>query len=447
MSGAILYMENDLNLSNMEKETIIASLNLFSAFGGLLSGQIAGTFGRRFTIASAAVIFFIGALLMAATKIFYVIVFSRILLGIGVGAGLMVAPLYIAELSPPNIRGKLLTFDEISINVGILLGYIVGWLFYYTSYSDSIKWRIMVGLGVIPATALFIAMLFMPESPRWLIKNNKNQQAKNILNKIHGYNEKAVNAQINEIEQTLILEKAAKQIGWKVILCSCVYSNEKYIQWALFIGVGLCFFQQASGNEAAVYYTPHIFEEFGMDQQTVLLMTTFVGLSKVIFIFVSTFLLDKVGRKKLLLVSAVLMTICLFGLAISFLPNIWSDNNRPVGVAVFLQCFFMASFSMGWGPIPWICAAEILPLKIRARGMALAVFMNRLASATIAFSFLSTQEAITSYGTFFLYGCVSLIAVVFIILFMPETKGKTLELITKELISSKNKLIPMEMNE
>eukprot|EP01084_Bolivina_argentea_P172330 298523_1 len=437
MSAAILYMDNDLNLTTMQKETIIASLNFFSAFGGLIFGQIARVFGRRFTIACASIIFFIGALLMASTKIFYIIVFSRILLGIAVGAGLMVTPLYIAEISPAHIRGQLLTFDEIGIDLGILLGYIIGWLFFYTSYSDSNKWRIMVGLGTIPATMLFIAMLFMPESPRWLIQNNKNMKAKQILNKIYNYQKNIVNTKFKEIKETLELEQQLdKNISWKVILCSCIYSKEKYISWSLFIGVTLCFFQQASGNEAAVYYTPTIFQQIGLNEQNVLLMTTLVGLSKLLFLLVPMLLLDKVGRKKLLLVSSVLMTVCLLGLGISFVPNIWSDNNRPIGLAIFLQCFFMASFSMAWGAVCWIVAAEIFPLKIRARGLALCVFVNRIVSATIAFTFLSTQEAITAYGTFFLYGSISLISIFFIMFFVPETKGKTLEEITKFLISS-----------
>ncbi len=271
MSGAIVYMEHDLGLSQFRKEIIISSLNLFSIVGAVFGGHMSHIIGRKKTIAISAVIFFIGAVLCVVTKLFGMIVFGRILLGIASGIGLLIAPLYTAELSPHNMRGKLVTIAEISINVGILFGYFIAWLFNGLS-NDDLAWRLMVAFGVMPAIVLFFGMLIMPESPRWLIENGFENKAYNVLSNVYGNDtapqSQAIIAEIEEIKRMIALENSVENLpsqsskGWAQVLCP----KSEYIKRALLIGIGISFFQQASGNEAAVYYTPHILAKQGSNR-------------------------------------------------------------------------------------------------------------------------------------------------------------------------------------
>eukprot|EP01083_Nonionella_stella_P142400 440515_1 len=430
MSGAIVYMEHDLGLSQWRKEIIISSLNLFSILGCLLGGHISQVIGRRKTIVISAIVFFIGALLIAATKIYGVIVFGRILLGIASGIGLVIAPLYTAELSPPDIRGKLVTFAEIAINGGILFGYFIAWMF-VGLHNDDAAWRIMISFGTVPAIILFVGVLIMPESPRWLIEQGMENKAYNVLRSVYGNDDNMIINEINDIKSTIQLEMdkarhddgSSKCGGWLDIL----WPHNAYVKRALLIGVGIAFFQQASGNEAAVYYTPHIFARAGVQDNLILLYTTFVGIAKVSFIFVAMFLLDRVGRRPLLFVSAGCMTFSIFGLAVAF------GVDSYVLIIIF-QCCFTGSFSIGWGPITWVIVSEIFPLHVRSKSMAVCSAVNRLISGLVALTFLSLQDALSPVGTWIMFGIISALSIVFIARFVPETKQKTLEQITKFLM-------------
>jgi len=416
MSGAILYMERDLNLSDFEMQSIIGALTLASVFGSIMGGQLGNRWGRKITVMVSAVTSFFGSVLLSVTSNIWLLILARIILGIGMGACLLIAPLYTAEISPPFIRGKLVTFAEIFINVGILLGYFVAFLFKDAS-NDNV-WRIMTFIGALPAIFVFIGMLFMPRSPRWLIEHNRVNDAMLVLNDICFNNAEAKDT-LNSMIDTVKLESQTIKSSWKEILC--IFNLNKGLQQSLIIGVGVAFFQQATGNEAAVYYTPKVFRQAGLSDNMVLLCTIFVGLSKVSFIFISTFSLDRVGRRPLLLTSAILVTLSIAGLAISF------EFPGLSVLTLIMQSCFMASFSMGWGPILWVITSEIFPLKIRDRAMGLCTCLNRLASGAVAFTFLSMQDALTPAGVWWFYTGVSVISVLFVYFKVPETKGETLE--------------------
>ena len=429
MSGAIVYMERDLALTAWGEEVIIASFSFFSVIGALIGGQLAASFGRKKTIAISALLFFIGSIIMVITRIFAIILFGRILLGIASGLGLLIAPLYTAELSPPSMRGKLVALSEISINTGILFGYFIAFLFYFM--HDDQAWRIMILFGCIPSILLFIGMLIMPESPRWLVEHGKLVKARQVLTRIHvdeDLKKSEIEEKIKDIQKTIALEQREGKATWGEVLLPCIYKPSLILRKALIIGCGIAFFQQATGIDAVVYYTPITFEDLGLDEQMVLLCTTFMGVSKLFFIFVAMALMDRVGRRKLLLISSVLLTISLFGLMISFLIG------RPAGFTVFLQCFYVSSFSIGWGPCCWVMISEIFPLQIRSRGMAVSTCMNRLTAGIVALFFLSLKQLITPIGIWILFGCISIFATIYVYKFVPETKNKTLEQITNSLV-------------
>eukprot|EP01084_Bolivina_argentea_P087486 158018_1 len=439
MSGAIVYMERDLALTKWDEEIIIASLSFFSIIGALIGGQLAASYGRKKTIGISALLFFIGSIIMVITKWFSFIVFGRILLGIATGIGLLIAPLYTAELSPAQMRGKLVTLAEISINSGILFGYFIAWIFYFK--HDDEAWRLMILFGCIPSILLFLALIIMPESPRWLIENNQINKAREILIKISdnlnsdslsnydsNINESTVELKIKNIQKTIKLEMQQGKSSWNEVLFPCIYKPPLVIQKSLLVGCGIAFFQQSTGIDAVVYYTPLTFRDLGLNDQKILLCTTFMGISKLFFIFIAMWLLDKIGRRTLLLTSSILMIIALIGLIISFLIG------RPPGFTIFLQCFYVSAFSIGWGPICWVMISEIFPLQIRSRGMAVSTCINRLTAGFVALFFLSIKDLLTPIGTWSMFLIVSIFALIFVYKKVPETKNKTLEEITNSLI-------------
>eukprot|EP00486_Rosalina_sp_Unknown_P007806 CAMPEP_0201588036 /NCGR_PEP_ID=MMETSP0190_2-20130828/150861_1 /ASSEMBLY_ACC=CAM_ASM_000263 /TAXON_ID=37353 /ORGANISM="Rosalina sp." /LENGTH=315 /DNA_ID=CAMNT_0048039433 /DNA_START=256 /DNA_END=1203 /DNA_ORIENTATION=- len=271
----------------------------------------------------------------------------------------------------------------------------------------------------------------MPESPRWLVEHGKLVKAREVLMRVHGdenIRESEIEGKIKEIQATIALEMREGTASWGEVLLPCVYKPSLILRKALIVGCGIAAFQQATGIDAVVYYTPLTFRDLGLDDQMILLCTTFMGMSKVFFIFVAMALLDRVGRRPLLLLSSVLMTIALFGLCISFLVG------RPAGFTIFLQCFYVSAFSLGWGPCCWVMISEIFPLQIRSRGMAVSTCMNRLTAGFVALFFLSIKELLTPIGTWILFGCISIVALLFVYKYVPETKNKTLEEITNSLL-------------
>ena len=274
MSGAIVYMERDLQLTKWDEEVIVASLSFFSIIGALMGGQLAASYGRKKTIAISAFLFFIGSIIMVMTKIFGIIVLGRILLGIATGLGLLIAPLYTAEISPPSMRGKLVALAEISINCGILFGYFIAWIFYFM--HDDEAWRIMILFGCIPSILLFIGMLIMPESPRWLVEHNKLVKAREVLMRVHSdenMRESEIEGKIKEIQNIITLEMREGKASWGEVILPCIYKPSPILQKALIVGCGIAAFQQATGIDAVVYYTPLTFRDLGLDDQMILLCT------------------------------------------------------------------------------------------------------------------------------------------------------------------------------
>eukprot|EP01083_Nonionella_stella_P299254 1015729_1 len=238
-------------------------------------------------------------------------------------------------------------------------------------------------------------MLFMPESPRWLIMNNQVPQARQVLLKTltnDDQNGLDVDREIEMVQESIAIEQKTMNNSWRNILLPCNASPE--LQNALLIGCGVAFFQQCTGIDAVVYYTPTTFTDLGLSSEQIFLCTLFVGITKLLFIFVAMATVDKYGRRKLLMLSSVLLTLSLFGITITFVVG-----REPV-VSVMLQCCYVGAFSLGWGPICWVIISEIYPLEVRSKGMALSVSINRATAGIVALFFVSIQEAITPIDGF-----------------------------------------------
>lgn len=447
MSGAIIFIQEDLNITEVEEEVLIGSLNIVSLVGAAIAGRTSDAIGRRWTMALAALIFLMGTATMGLAPSFLLLMGGRLLAGIGVGFALVIAPVYSAELAPASSRGALTSLPEIFINAGILLGYISN--YFLSGLPIHLSWRLMLGLGIVPSFLLGLGVLAMPESPRWLVMQNRIQEAMLVLLRTSDDQTEADArlAQIMDAAGVAGDADAHKSVGHERTSLDAPNSPNSpknhgegvwlellrptaSVRRMLIITFGIQFFQQASGIDATVYYSPVVFKEAGIHSQDGLLVATIaVGFAKTGFILVATFLIDRVGRRPLLLTSALGMTASLIALALgfSFIENSSETSKAAVILAILAVCCNVAFFSIGLGPICSILGSEIFPLRLRAQAVSLGVIVNRIISGTVAMTFLSVSRAITVAGTFSLFAGLSVLCVAFIYRYVPETKGKTLE--------------------
>ncbi|KAH7576905.1 hypothetical protein ACOSP7_002403 [Xanthoceras sorbifolium] len=421
MSGAIIFIQEDLKITELQEEVLIGILSIISLLGSLAGGKTSDVLGRKWTMALAALVFQIGAVVMTIAPSFQILMIGRILAGIGIGLGVMIAPVYIAEIAPTVTRGSLTSFPEIFINVGILLGYVSNYAF--SGLSAHISWRVMLAVGILPSVIVGFALFIIPESPRWLVMQNRVEEARLVLLKTNE-DEKEVEERLQEILLAAGItngEKYEEKAVWRELL-----SPSPSLRRMLITGFGIQCFQQITGIDATVYYSPEIFKEAGIENNSkVLAATVAVGISKTVFILVAILVIDKLGRKPLLYLSTIGMTICLFSLAL--VQTFLGKGELGIALAILSVCGNVAFFSVGLGPVCWVVTSEIFPLRLRAQAAALGAVGNRVCSGLVAMSFLSVSRKITMGGTFFIFSVISAFAVLFVYKLVPETKGKSLE--------------------
>lgn len=418
ISGAILFIKSEFQLSSLLEEIVVSAVLLGAIAGAAVSGAVSDRFGRRRTIIVTAMLFAAGALGSAFAQNVTWLIGCRIIIGVAIGVASFAAPLYISEVAPTDVRGGLVSLNQLMITCGIVLSYIVDYAF-----SGSRDWRWMFGLGAVPAITLLIGMFFLPESPRWLLSRSLVKRARSILERIR--NKENVNREMDTIEKTL----SRKTAGWREIL-------EPWIRPALIVGIGLAFIQQVTGINTVIYYSPTIFEFAGFESAKIsILATTGVGVVNVLMTIVAIWLLDRVGRRPLLFGGLIGMAVSLAILGFAFKnPNL-SGALKWITVAS-LACY-IASFAISLGPIFWLIIAEIYPLKIRGRAMSIATVANWTFNMVVALTFLTIAEKLGRASAFWLYGLVAVAGLIFCYLFVPETKGRSLEEIETALRSGK----------
>ncbi|XP_076929439.1 polyol transporter 5-like isoform X2 [Bidens hawaiensis] len=436
MSGAQKFIGRDLDLTNGQIEILVGILNLYSLAGSAAAGRTSDWIGRRYTIVLAGAIFFVGAILMGFATNYAFLMVGRFVAGIGVGYALMIAPVYTAEVSPASARGFLTSFPEVFINVGILLGYVSNYAF--SKLPLHLGWRFMLGIGGVPSIFLALGVLGMPESPRWLVMQGRLGDAKRVLDKTSDSLEES-KLRLADIKEAVgipedycnddIVQVSRQSHGegiWKELL---VHPTPT-VRHILLAAVGIHFFQQATGIDAVVLYSPRIFEKARIVKDTPQLLATIaVGFVKTMFILVATFFLDKVGRRPLLLASVAGMIVSLMSLGFALTIIDHSDHKITWAIALCIAMIlsYVAFFSIGMGPITWVYSSEIFPLRLRAQGCSLGVAMSRVVSGTIGMTFISLFEAISIGGAFFLFSGIAVFGFVFFYTLYPETQGKNLE--------------------
>lgn len=421
MSGAIGFIKEDLKITDVQEEVLVGILSIISLLGSLAGGKTSDAIGRKWTMALAALVFQTGAAIMALAPSYRILMVGRLLAGVGIGFGIMISPVYIAEIAPAVARGSLTSFPEIFINFGILLGYVSNYAF--SGLPAHINWRVMIGVGILPSVFIGVVLFIIPESPRWLVMKNRIDEARSVLLKTNG-SLREVEERLAEIQQAAgptDAEKYEEKAVWRELL-----NPSPGVQRMLITGCGIQIFQQITGIDATVYYSPIIFQDAGIKTKDQRLATTVaVGATKTLFILVAIFLIDRLGRKPLLYISTIGMTICLFILGLSL--NILGNSRVGITLAILSVCGNVAFFSVGIGPICWVLTSEIFPLRLRAQASAIGAVGSRVSSGVVAMSFLSVTNAISVGGTFLVFAAISALSVGFVYKCVPETKGKSLE--------------------
>ena len=410
ISGAILFIKKQFMLSTGLEEIVVSSVLLGALIGAVIGGKLTDRFGRRKVIIITAVIFALGAVATALAPTVAWLIVGRIIVGAAIGVASFVTPLYISEVSPDNIRGKLVSFNQLAITVGIVVSYLIGYVL-----SKGGDWRMMFALAAVPASILAIGMLFMPASPRWLASHSMIDKARSVLKRIRG------TADIDK-EMQGIQESLSQQSGhWSELL-------NPLVKPAVIVGIGLAILQQVTGINTVIYYAPTIFQFAGFKSaSSAILATVGVGIINMLMTIVAMQLLDKVGRRPLLLTGIAGMVLSLGGLGFAFhLPHL---SGILGWVAAGSLMLYVGSFAIGMGPVFWLLISEIYPLKIRGRAMSIATVANWGANFIVALIFLTMVKVLGRPGTFWAYAIVGIIAWIFSYFLVPETKGRSLEYI------------------
>ncbi|HKM85117.1 MAG TPA: sugar porter family MFS transporter [Terriglobales bacterium] len=409
ISGAVLFITKQFALSLFPTELVVAVVLLGAAVGALSGGRIADWLGRRLTLFITSLIFIAGAIVCALARSLPILVAGRLIVGLGIGLS-SVVPVYISEISPANARGWQASLYQLAITIGILSAYLVDYAF-----AGSEGWRWMLGLAAIPGVLLGLGMIALPETPRWLLERGRADDARKVLRRIRGNAD--IEAEFQDIQNTLSV--ASERGRFSDLLLPAVRP-------ALIIGVGLAVFQQVTGINTVIYYAPHIIQAAGISSASgAILATAGVGLVNVIMTVVSMMLIERVGRRPLLLTGIVGMIISLGVLGLAFQLSIRSTTLAWVAVITLMA--YVASFAISLGPIFWLLIAEIYPLRIRGLASGTAATSNWASNLVVSLTFLSLVQVLGPSWTFWLYGVMAIAAWIFSYYLVPETKGRTLE--------------------
>ena len=410
ISGALLFLKTEFGLTpNMQALVTSAALG-GAALGAAFGGYVADRFGRRSVMLVLAIWFVIGSLICAMSHSVELLIAGRALLGCCIGIVSFVGPLYIAEVAPANRRGSLVSLNQLAITVGILASYVVGYL-----YADSGSWRWMVGLGAVPGIILGVGMAALPESPRWLMKQARGAEARTILAKVRAGED--VEHELAEIQAEL--NRESKDIGWASLFTPAT-------RRPMILGIGLAILQQTTGIGAVIYYAPTILSGAGFQSaSTAILATSGVGLVNVALTVVALQLIDRIGRRSLLLTGLVGMALSLGLFSFGFAFH--ADSSMFKWFAVASMTIYVGFFAIGLGPVFWLLIAEIFPLTIRGRAMGVASLTIWVFNILSALLFFQLLQWIGQAATFAGYALLTLAGWIFVFRCMPETKGLTLE--------------------
>jgi sugar porter (SP) family MFS transporter len=418
ISGALLFIPNDFKLTPFLQGAIVASLLLGAMVGAAAAGRLSDRFGRRNLIIVAAIVFTVGALVAALAPSVGVLIAARFVLGLAVGSAALVVPLYLSEIAPTEIRGAIASLNQLMIVGGILAAFIVNAIL-----ASSGDWRLMLGLAAVPSLILLAGMVFMPETPRYLVHAGEEDTAHEVLEDLPGDERPEERIQeIREVEQE-------EDTGLRALI------RAKWVRPALVVAAGLAIFQQFVGINTIIYYAPTTLTDVGFGKESAIYANLIIGVVNVAMTVIAIKIIDRVGRKPMLIagVAGMVASLLVLGISLSVLAKPHHPGDPAAIITLVCLGTFIASFAATWGPVVWVMIPEVLPLSVRGTAMGVAVFANWAANFLVSQTFPVLLNKFGPGPVFLGYAGMGVLAFLFVQAFVKETKGRSLEEIEADL--------------
>lgn len=413
IAAAMIFVRSTFGLSRQMEESVVSVVLVGAMLGAVAGGTIADQIGRRATLVWGGAIFIVGSILAPLSPDVGALITARALLGVAIGFTSVTAPVYVSELAPPQSRGMLIGLYQFALTIGIALADLTGYLL-----ADRHAWRMMFGVGAVPAVLFLVLVLMVPESPRWLYLKNRPAEAEAVLN---SYTDETGAGLLFEDIRASVRTKTEQR--WSALWSPAVRGS-------LFIAVGFTVLQQVTGINTIIYYGPRIFSLAGMtSNENTIFATLLVAITNVLATVIALLLVDRAGRKPLLYAGIGGMTVSLFVLSYSFHHQVALGSELGL-VATICLMVYITCFAFSMGPIAWILVSEIFPLRVRGRGVAAASLGSGAANFLVSITFLSLIHAAGNALTFAIYGVFCILTLFFVRFVVPETKGRELESIS-----------------
>ena len=416
ISGATQFIQAEFGVSDHTIEWIVSAMMFGAAVGAAFAGWLSVRLGRKRSLILGAALFVVGSLLCGGAWSPDTLIAARFILGIAIGIAAFTAPLYLAEVASEDVRGAMISIYQLMITIGIFIAFLSD-----TAFSYSGNWRWMLGVIAIPGALFLVGLLMLPDSPRWLIMRQRKDEAIGVLQRLRG-DPAIVAREAADIEEQL----ATPQQGWHLFL------ENRNFRRSVALGIALQLVQQFTGMNVVMYYAPRIFRDMGYDTAMQMWFTAAVGLTNVLATFIAIGLVDRWGRRPILYAGFTVMAIGLGVVGTMMHLGIAGHVEQAFTVAMLLV--FIVGFAMSAGPLIWVLCSEVQPLKGRDFGIGCSTFTNWIANMIVGATFLSLLNGIGHAATFWLYAALNLIFLSFTYLFVPETKGVTLEQIERNLM-------------
>src|SRR5699024_1488536 len=404
--------KDDIPLNSFTEGLVVASMLVGAIFGSGASGPMSDRLGRRRVVFIIAIIYIVGALILALAPSMPVLVIGRLVIGLAVGGSTAIVPVYLSEMAPTEQRGSLSSLNQLMITIGILSSYLINYAF-----TPIEGWRWMLGLAVLPSLILLIGVAFMPESPRWLLEHKSEKAARDVMKLT--FKESEIDKEIADMKEI----NAISESTWKVL-------KSPWLRPTLIIGSVFALLQQIIGINAIIYYAPTIFSKAGLGNATSILGTVGIGTVNVLITIVAIMIIDKIDRKRLLVIGNIGMVASLLIMAIL----IWTMGiQSSAWIMVACLTLFIIFFGFTWGPVLWVMLPELFPMRARGAATGIAALVLSIGSLLVAQFFPILTEVLAVEQVFLIFAAIGVCALIFVIKYLPETRGRSLEEIEADL--------------
>lgn len=442
ISGVVGFVKPQFELSEIEVGWAVASLTLTATLAMMSCGPISDRIGRRPVLIIAAILFTLSAIASALAPNYLSLVLARMLGGFGVGMALIIAPVYIAELAPPGLRGRLVSFNQLNIVIGISAAYFSNYLILKLGHSElpwaqalqfgAWNWRWMLGVETLPAVFYFFTLLFVPESPRWLVMQRREREALDVMQLVVSRAE--AEAEISEVNASLATAAEQRQARLRELFLPAM-------KLVLTVGVAVAILQQITGINSVFFYAPMIFEKSGIGTDAAFMQAVMVGIVNLVFTVIAITTIDRFGRRPLMITGLVVIAACMLLLAWGFGSATYSAGGEllEINATVILVGIlgFVAGFAMSLGPVMWVLFSELFPNRVRGVAISFVGLINSAVSFLVQLVFPWELEHFGASTTFLIYGLFAIAGLLIIARLLPETKGKSLEELEAELVTQR----------